>query len=231
MPHPDQSPRQPPGGQPPGSPESVCRSLLAADPRPAIRAASGQQLRTALTRITSHLCNRVHRTASDFMVAAPAQDQRPGACEIGSGMRAGFRLYDDLCRAVAATWLHAAGFDPAQAAASPDYHAAVISPFLATAGKHRLRGVLLTLTDHIRAATTDADASAAIATSTRIPDDAWDAGTGVSAAIALYRHAVLVEATYVMYHLHDELGTSRAPALLPFTPSSPGIPFFPVSPN
>lgn len=230
MPNPDQSPHQPPAGQPSAGPERAFRSLLAADARPAIRAASGQQLRSVLTGITSHLCRRVHRQVSDFIAAAPAPDRWPGACEAGSGMRAGFQLYDDLCRAVAASWLHAAGFDPAQAAAGPDYHAAVIVPFLA-AGKHRLRGVLLTLTDRVRAATADADASAAIAAAARFPDDVWDAGTGVSAAITLYQHAVLTEAAQVTYRLHHGLGTGRAPAPLRFTPPPAGIPFFPASPN
>ena len=154
MPNPD--PPQPHRGQLPASPERAFRSLLAADARPAIRAASGQQLRSVLTGVTSHLCRRVHRQASDFMAAAPAPDRWPGACEAGSGMRAGFQLYDDLCRTIAADWLHTAGFDPAQAAVGPDYHATVIDPFLAAAGKHRLRGALLTLTDRVRAVTADA---------------------------------------------------------------------------
>jgi hypothetical protein len=215
-------------GQPASGPESVYRSLVAADARPAIRAASGPQLRAALQEITRHLCDLVRRRARGT-VAAPGQ--WPGACEAGS-MQAALELFDDVCRAVAARWLKALRFDPARAAAEPDYHAAVIGPVLATARPHRLRSLLLSLADRIRATTADADTSAALATATPVPDDIWDVGTGVTEALALYQHAVLIQAADVLYYLHEGLSLGQAPAVLPFRPAPlPGTPFLPASPN
>jgi hypothetical protein len=216
-------------GQPGSGPESAYRSLVAADARPAIRAASGQQLRAALNDITTHLCDNLRRHASGT-VAAPGR--RSGPSE-GGALQVALELFDDVSRAVAASWLEALRFDPGRAAAEPDYHGMVIGPVLAAARKHRLRGLLLTLADRIRAATADADTSAALAAVTPVPDDIWDVGTGVSAAIALYQHAVLVEAAHVLYYLHGGLGTGQAPVLSPVAspPHPPRNPFLPVSPN
>lgn len=227
MPSPEQSSRQPAGD----SPEKICRSFLAIDPQPAIRAANAPKLRAVLTSLTMHLCDRVRSQASDFLTGAPPPDGWPGPCAIGSGMRAGFELYHELCRAVAASWLSATGFDPAQAAAEPGYHAGIVIPSLAAISRDRMRGTLLTLTDRIRATTDDADASAVLSAATRLPDELWDVGTGTTAAMALYRHVVFVQAVDVWYCLHDELGTGAAPAMHPFTPPPPGTLFFPVSPN
>jgi hypothetical protein len=216
-------------GQPSSSPESVYRTVLAADARPAIRAASGPQLRAALNDITTHLCDYVRRHAR-HTVAAPGQ--WPGPIEAGA-MQFALELFDDVRRAVAASWLHALRFDPGRAAAEPDYHGTVVGPVLAAARKYRLRGLLLTLADRIRAATTDADTSAALVAVTPVPDDIWDVGTGVSAAMVLYQHAVLVEAAHVWYYLPGGLGTGQAPVLPPIAP--PPHParnrFLPVSPN
>jgi hypothetical protein len=145
-------------------------------------------------------------------------------------MHAGFELHHQTCRAVAANWLDATGFDPARAAADPSYHAGTIIPSLAATGRDRMRGTLLTLTDRIRATTADADTSATLSAATRLPDDLWDVGAGVTAAIALYQHSVLIQAADVWYCLHDGLATGAAPALRPFSPP-PGALVFPVSPN
>jgi hypothetical protein len=111
-------------GQPASGPESVYRSLVAADARPAIRAASGPQLHAAMNDITTHLCDHVRRQAS---CTAAAPDQWPGAGEAGS-LQAALELFDDIRRAVAASWLHALQFDPDRAAAEPHYHGTVIGP-------------------------------------------------------------------------------------------------------
>jgi hypothetical protein len=216
-----------PGPPEPGGPESAYRSLVAADARPAIRAASGPQLRAALTDITTHLCDNLRRHAS----GTAATGRRPGACQAGA-LQAALELFDDIRRAVAASWLEVLRFDSARAAAEPDYHGIVIGPALATARTRRLRSLLLTLADRIRAVTAEADTSAALAAATPVPDDIWDVGTGVTAAIALYQHALLIQAADVLYYLHGGLGTGQPLALPPFTPPPPpGTPFLPVSPN
>jgi hypothetical protein len=211
------------------TPESVCRSLLAADPRPAIRSAPAPALRDLLSEITSHLCLLLQRQASDFTTTAPPPDRWPGSCAIGSGLRAGFQLYHDLTQAVAASWLHATGFDPAQAAADPAYHAAVISPSLTAATRHQIRAILLDLTSHIDTVTADAATSAALSAATQLPDDLRDIATGVTAAIALYQHTVFTQAADILHCLQAGLGTSHATSLPPFTP--PGAPGYPISPN
>lgn len=88
--------------------------------------------------------------------------------------------HSQVGQAVAADCLHALGFDPHAAATDPSYPTATVQPEVATASAHRLLTALIT---HIHAEMDDADTSATWSANTALPDSAWEAGTGVAAAI------------------------------------------------
>jgi hypothetical protein len=55
-----------------------------------------------------------------------------------------------------------------------------------------MRGLLLMLTDRIRATLADAGTSARQNSGTRLPGELRDIGVGVTATIALHKHTVLI---------------------------------------
>jgi len=215
---------------PADNPEATYRSLLAIDIRSAIGSASIPRLRAALSGTIAHMCQRARPQLSEFRIVAPGSRRKASASEKGSGMRAGFQLYDQVSRAVIASWLTAMQVDAERASADPEYYGAVMAPLAATASSQRMRGLLLTLADCIDADIADADTSAALA-ATQFPDDVWEAGIGVGFAIALYRHVVLIQAVHAVYYVHEGLGIGDATVLARFTVPPPGTSCYTASPN
>lgn len=206
--------------------ESVYRSCLNADARPVIRAASADQLRLVLRRITGHLCHQLRRDLTESLPPGSAPATAWGVCQASSATRSGFQLYHQVSQAIAVGCLDALGFDPHAAAASDAYLEDGVEPVLTAATRRRMRGLLLGLIGHIQAAMDDADDSADMTAGIDLPENAWEAGTGVTTAIQLYRHAALVQTGWVLSHLWDALSASGAPILFPCTPgpSSAGFP-------
>lgn len=205
--------------------ESVYRSCLNADARPVIRAASADQLRLALRRITGHLCHQLRRDLTGSLPPGTASAIAWEECQASSATQAGFQLYHQVSQAIAAGCLHALGFDPRAAAASDAYLEADVEPVLTAASRRRMRGLLLGLASHIQAIMEDADDSADMTAGIDLPENAWEAGTGVTAAIQLYRHAALVQTGWVLFRLWDGFSASGAPILLPYTAGSPPASF------
>jgi hypothetical protein len=212
--------------------EEMYRSYLDTDARPAIRAASADQLRLVLRRIAANLCYRLRLDLTESLPPGPAPTLSWGVCQTDSATRAGCQLYHQVGQVIAASCLHTLGFDPHTAAADDAYLTTSVEPVLTTASRRRMRGLLLNLDGHIQAIMADADASAGWIPSIELLDNAWEAGTGVATAIQLYRHATLIQTAYVLYHLWDGLSTSGTPTLAPFTPDTTRAAFLaPASPN
>lgn len=212
--------------------ESVYRSYLDADARPAIRAASSGQLRLVLRRIAMHLCYRLRLDLAESLPPGPASALSWGVCQTDSATRAGCQLYHQVGQAIAASCLHAIGFDPHTAADDDAYLGTAVEPVLTTASRRHMRGLLLNVVGHIEAIIDDADASAEWITGVELPENAWESGTGVAAAIQLYQHATLIQTAYVLFHLWNGFSTSGTPILAPFTADTPPAGFLaPASPN
>jgi len=124
-------------------------------------------------------------------------------CQVGTGTRAGLQLYRHVEQAVAGSYLHALDFDPDRATVGNIYYATIIDPFLRTARKQRLRRTLLHLADHLDATLRDSDLAADTSARSDLPEDVWEAGTGVNAAIQLYRYAVRVLTAHTLFYLWD----------------------------
>lgn len=229
MQHRDHTPQQ--NSDPPTADlEGSFRSLLDADARPVICAASAHQLRRVLRDIAGHLCYRLRLDMTGSLPPGPASHVSWGVCEAASATRAGFQLYHYVGQVIAAGCLHVIGFDPHQAAADDTYFSTSVEPALTAASRQLMRGLLLDLAGHIEASMDDADTSAILTTADGLPEEAWEAGTGVSAAIGLYRHATVIQTGYVLYKLWAGL-TNGPPSLMPFTPGTPAATVPAISPN
>src|SRR5215469_14438205 len=142
-------------------PESVHQVYLNTDARPAIHAATHQQLKDIVHRISEHLCQHLSRDIATFPAIGPDR-RRPGEiCQIGAAM------------------------PPASAATDPAYFTEIVAPFLASARKPHLRRMLLNLAGHISAVLADSDTSAQASTQAHahIPAETWEIAAGVTAAI------------------------------------------------
>jgi hypothetical protein len=204
-----------------GDPETVYRTFLHADVRPVINAASTARRRAALHAAAAHLCDRLRHDITAFPAYSPGQRPPWAICQTGNALRAGFELTHAVTQAIAGSYLHVIGFNPAAAISAPRYHSETITPALNAARPARLHATLLALADHAHATTTDADLGHALATQIHrdgIPDDLWDTATAVTTAITLYQHAAVTEAAQVLCAVWDAL--DPAPALFPL-PASP----------
>lgn len=202
-------------------PESVHRAYLSADIRPAIRAATCEQMRDILHHINEHLCHQLSRDIGGFAALGPDR-RRPGEiCQVGAAKSAGIQLYQQVIEAVAASYLHALGFDPGRAGTDPGYFAASVAPFLATASRQQLRRKLIHLTDHMRAVLGDADkfGQASTGVIAEVTGELWEIATGVGAAIALYRHCAQVLSVHVLYFIWECLDIGNSPCYSPYVPA------------
>jgi hypothetical protein len=203
MPHPD--PASSPTSGPEADPESVYDTYLTIDIRPAIRAARPDQMRRILGDIGRYLCHHVRQDHRAIPALSPDRPQPGKVRQSGSGMRAGFQLYQHATQAVAGGFLHALGFDPARAAGEDSYLSTEVDPFLGKATTGRMRRTLLTFADHVQFVLDDSDTIASASTQADLPDHLWQLATGVSAAIHLHRHAVRALAAHVLYYAWDGL--------------------------
>jgi hypothetical protein len=202
-------------------PELVLRSYLDSDEEPLIPAATAGQLRDTLVAIADHLGRQLHLDVAQFPAYGP--DERPpwAVCQTGNAMRAGFQIYHEVIQALAGGFLAVMSFDAAQAVTDPAYHAAVIVPSLAGAGKARMRTILTDLAGHVRATASDSAASTGLLSASQVPADIRDVASGVTTAISLYHHAVVAEAANVLYLIWDGL---QAPNLAAVTsPAACGL--------
>lgn len=214
-------------------PESVHRVYLTTDVRPAIHAATHQQLRDIMHRISDHLCQHLSRDIATFPAIGPDR-RRPGEiCQIGAAMPAGFQLYHHLTAAMAGSYLRALGFAPASAATDPAYFPEIVAPFLASARKPHLRRMLLNLTGHISAVLADSDTSAQASTQAHahMPGETWEIAAGVTAAISLYRHCARTISVHVRFYILDGLGIGNPPHYRPYTPAPPTTQTWPTTLN
>jgi hypothetical protein len=240
MTHPDHDPHaagsMPAGHGSASERESVYHAYLTTDIRPAILAASPDQLRDALRHTATSLCRYLHDDIAGIAPLRPDTRQPWELCQTGHGIHAGFQLYRHVLQAVAGSYLHALGFDPARAATDGTYLSTRIAPSLAAARTRRLRRTLLELTRHLRATVDDSDTAAATSAQAgpEIPDDLWEIAAGVNAGIQLYHQATRMLAVHTAYQIWHALAISGtpAPAWLPFTPGTadPGL-LFVVHPN
>jgi len=230
MTHSDQPPHVADGSGT-GDPESVYGVYLSTDARSAIRAAAPEQMRGVLRDISADLCRCLRRDLSGIPALGADRRQPWQACQVGCGMRAGFQLYRHVTQAVAGSFLHAMGFDPGRAVAEDAYLTTDVDPFWATACAQHMRRTLLDLADHLQAVLDDCDTSARASAQAAVPDDLWEIGTGVTAAIQLYRHAVRARAVHALYYLWEGLGTGSTPPLALLTTDIADPTVFAVSPN
>jgi len=230
MPHSDQPPHAA-DGPGTGDPESVYHLYLTTDVRPAIRAASPAQMRGILRDIGAHLCHCLRRDAGGIPGLSPGRRQPWQVCQIGSGMRAGFQLYQHVTQAVAGSCLHALGFDPGRAAAEDTYFTTDVDPFLVTARQQCMRRTLLHLTGHLQAVLDDSDTSAQASADAAVPDELWEIANGVTAGIQLYRHAVRALAVHVLYYMWEGLGAGSTTGFVPFIPDIADPAAFGICPN
>ena len=201
-------------------PESVHRVYLQADIQPAIRAATHEQLRDVVHRVSKHLCHHLGRDIGAFPAIGPNRRRPWEICQIGAAMPAGFQLYHHLTAAVAGSYLQAMGFAPASAATDPAYHAGIVAPFVATARHPHLLRMLLKLASHMSAVLADSDTSAQASSDAlaEVPGDVWEIGAGVDAAIGLYRYCARVMSVHVRYCICEGLGIGDLPHYRPYTP-------------
>ncbi len=171
MQHRDQTPQQ--DSDPPASDlEGIFRSYLDADARPAIRAATADQLRRVLLDIAGHLCYWLRLDMTESLPPGPPSPVSWGICDAASATRAGFQLYHHVGQVIAAGCLHAIGFDPHRAAADHTYYSTSVQPALTAASRQRMRGLLLDLAGHIEASMDDADTSATLSAAAGLPAEA-----------------------------------------------------------
>jgi len=101
MPHPDRTPH--PADDPSASdPEAIYRAYLTTDARPAIHAATTEQLRGILAAIARNLCHHLAEPTGGVPPLGPDLRRPWQVCQVGTGTRAGLQLYRHVEQAVAA---------------------------------------------------------------------------------------------------------------------------------
>ncbi len=105
MPHPDQGPSF--ADDVSADPESVYRVYLTTDVRPAIRAATADQMRGILAAIARHLCHHLTDPIGGIPPLSPDSRAPWQVCQAGTGTRVGLQLYSRVLQAVAGSYLQA----------------------------------------------------------------------------------------------------------------------------
>jgi hypothetical protein len=205
-------------------PATVVRAFLAAGPERLIRTAVAADLRAVAGEVTGSMCRVLRRDLDAFTAYGGPGGRRLGAvCQAGKAMRAGFELQDAVMKAVAGDYLAVAGFSPAIAAASPDYHTTEILPVLAGAGRPRMRVMLAGVITRIRAVTDDFAAARTLLAA--VAPDAAAQGLDMeaaceTAAVSLYGYVALAESARVLHAVVTGLG-GTIPALTIGEPLAP----------
>jgi len=191
--------------------ESVYRVYLTTDVRPAIRAATADQMRGILAAIARHLCHHLTDPIGGIPPLSPDSRAPWQVCQAGTGTRVGLQLYSRVLQAVAGSYLQALGFDPDRATQDTSFFTTSIDPFLRHTRKQQLGRALLHIADYLETIVHDSDTAADASAQADLPEDVWEVATGVGAAVELYRHGVRVLAVHVLFYLWDGLGIGDQP--------------------